>query len=141
MKVIIYTDGGCIPNPGRGGWAAVIRAEKGDVEISGMEAETTNNRMELTAAIKALETLPTGSQAQLFTDSEYVRKGITEWLPNWRKRGWKRKSGSLANQDLWMKLDLLTQKIPVEWHWVRGHSGNVLNEKVDHLVRKAINKR
>jgi ribonuclease HI len=139
MKVIIYTDGGCIPNPGRGGWAALIRSDSGDVEIFGMEAETTNNRMELTAAIKALESLSPGSQVQIFTDSEYVKRGITEWLPNWRKKGWKRKSGVLANQDLWMKLDLLTQKIPVEWHWVRGHSGNALNERVDQLVRKAIN--
>ena len=139
MKVIIYTDGGCIPNPGRGGWAAVIRSDSGDIEISGMEPETTNNRMELTAAIKALESVSPGSQVQIFTDSEYVKRGITEWLPNWRKKGWKRKGGVLANQDLWMKLDLLTQKNPVEWHWVRGHSGNVLNERVDQLVRKAIN--
>ena len=139
MKIIIYTDGGCIPNPGRGGWAAVIRSDSGDVEISGMEPETTNNRMELTAAIKALEYVAQGSQVQIFTDSEYVKKGITEWLPNWRKKGWKRKGGVLANQDLWMKLDLQTQKFPVDWHWVRGHSGNALNERVDQLVRKAIN--
>jgi ribonuclease HI len=138
MKVIIYTDGGCVPNPGRGGWAALIRYPDWDIEISGMEPQSTNNRMELTAAIKALESLPNGTEAQVITDSEYLKKGITEWLPNWRKRGWKRKGGVLANQDLWMKLDSITQKIPVNWNWVRGHAGNKLNERVDQLVGKAI---
>ncbi len=138
MKVVIYTDGGCVPNPGRGGWAALIRYPGRDVEIYGMEPLTTNNRMELTAAIKALESLSNGSEAQVFTDLEYLKKGITEWLPNWRKRGWKRKGGALANQDLWMKLDVITQKIPVNWNWVRGHAGNKMNERVDQLVGKAI---
>ncbi len=138
MKVIIYTDGGCVPNPGRGGWAALIRYPDREAEIYGMEPLTTNNRMELTAAIKALESLSKGSEAQIFTDSEYLKKGITEWLPNWRKRGWKRKGGVLANQDLWMKLDVITQKIPVNWNWVRGHAGNKMNERVDQLVGKAI---
>ena len=99
---------------------------------------STNNRMELTAAIKALETLPSSAQATLFTDSEYLKRGITEWLPNWRQRGWKRKSGALANQDLWMKLDSITQKTHVDWRWVKGHAGNALNERVDRMVRKAI---
>ena len=112
MKVVIYTDGGCVPNPGRGGWAALIRYPDREVEIYGMEPLTTNNRMELTAAIKALESLSNGSEAQVFTDSEYLKKGITEWLPNWRKRGWKRKGGTLANQDLWMKLDSYNTKNP-----------------------------
>jgi ribonuclease HI len=138
MKVVIYTDGGCVPNPGRGGWAALIRYPDREVEIYGMEPLTTNNRMELTAAIKALESLANGSEAQVFTDSEYLKKGITEWLPNWRRRGWKRKGGTLANQDLWMKLDVITQKIPVNWSWVRGHAGNKMNERVDQLVGKAI---
>jgi ribonuclease HI len=138
MKVVIYTDGGCVPNPGRGGWAALIRYPDREVEIYGMEPLTTNNRMELTAAIKALESLSFGSEAQVFTDSEYLKRGITEWLPNWRRRGWKRKGGTLANQDLWMKLDLITQKIPVNWSWVRGHAGNKMNERVDQLVGKAI---
>jgi ribonuclease HI len=138
MKVVIYTDGGCVPNPGRGGWAALIRYPDREVEIFGMEPLTTNNRMELTAAIKALELLSNVSEAQIFTDSEYLKKGITEWLPNWRKRGWKRKGGALANQGLWMKLDLIIQKIPVNWNWVRGHAGNKKNERVDQLVRKAI---
>ena len=139
MNVIIYTDGGCVPNPGRGGWAALIHYPDREVELSGAENNSTNNRMELTAAIKALESLNGIPLVQVFTDSEYVKKGITEWLPNWRNRGWKRKGGTLANQDLWMRLDALTQKFQIEWKWVRGHSGNMLNEKVDRLVRQAIN--
>jgi ribonuclease HI len=141
MNIIIYTDGGCIPNPGRGGWAALIRYPDREVELSGAENNSTNNRMELTAAISALESLSGSPQVQVFTDSEYLKKGITEWLPNWRKRGWKRKGGALANQDLWMHLDSLTQKYQIEWKWVRGHAGNILNEKVDRLVRQAINNR
>lgn len=141
MNIIIYTDGGCIPNPGRGGWAALIRYPDRDVELSGAENNSTNNRMELSAAINALDSLTGSPQVQVFTDSEYLKKGITEWLPNWRKRGWKRKGGTLANQDLWMRLDSLTQKHQIEWKWVRGHAGNLLNEKVDRLVRQAINNR
>jgi ribonuclease HI len=141
MNIIIYTDGGCIPNPGRGGWAALIRYPDRDVELSGAENNSTNNRMELSAAINALDSLTGSPQVQVFTDSEYLKKGITEWLPNWRKRGWKRKGGTLANQDLWMRLDSLTQKHQIEWKWVRGHAGNILNEKVDRLVRQAINNR
>lgn len=139
MNVIIYTDGGCVPNPGRGGWAALVHYPDRDIELSGAENNSTNNRMELTAAINALESLIGSPVVQVFTDSEYVKKGITEWLPNWRIRGWKRKGGALANQDLWMRLDKLTQIFQIEWKWVRGHSGNVLNEKVDRLVRQAIN--
>lgn len=139
MIVTIYTDGGCIPNPGRGGWAALIKYPDRELELSGAENNSTNNRMELTAAINALESLTGSPQVQIFTDSEYVKRGITEWLPNWRQRGWKRKSGTLANQDLWMRLDVLTQKNKIDWHWVRGHAGNVHNEKVDRLVRQAIN--
>jgi ribonuclease HI len=141
MNIIIYTDGGCIPNPGRGGWAALIRYPDRDVELSGAENNSTNNRMELSAAINALDSLTGSPQVQVYTDSEYLKKGITEWLPNWRKRGWKRKGGTLANQDLWMRLDSLTQKHQIEWKWVRGHAGNILNEKVDRLVRQAINNR
>lgn len=141
MNIIIYTDGGCIPNPGRGGWAALIRYPDRDVELSGAENNSTNNRMELSAAINALDSLTGSLQVQVFTDSEYLKKGITEWLPNWRGRGWKRKGGTLANQDLWMRLDSLTQKHQIEWKWVRGHAGNLLNEKVDRLVRQAINNR
>jgi ribonuclease HI len=141
MNIIIYTDGGCIPNPGRGGWAALIRYPDREVELSGAENNSTNNRMELMAAINGLDSLTGSPQVQVFTDSEYLKKGITEWLPNWRKRGWKRKGGTLANQDLWMRLDSLTQKFQIEWKWVRGHAGNILNEKVDRLVRQAINNR
>ena len=137
-ETVIYTDGGCVPNPGRGGWAVLIHFSDHVEELSGAENNTTNNRMELTAAIKGLERLPVEQSARVYTDSEYVKKGITEWLPGWRIRGWKRKGGKLANQDLWMKLDALTLFHNVEWHWVRGHSGNVNNEQVDALVRKAI---
>ena len=137
-QVIIYTDGACTGNPGPGGYGVILKSGRHRKEISAGYRLTTNNRMELTAAIKALESLSNGSEAQVFTDSEYLKKGITEWLPNWRKRGWKRKGGALANQDLWMKLDLITQKIPVTWSWVRGHAGNKMNERVDQLVGKAI---
>ena len=141
-KVVqIFTDGGCIPNPGRGGWAVLMQTEGGEKQLSGFEEDTTNNRMELTAAIKALEFIDHDSRAVVFTDSEYVRKGITEWLPNWRSRGWKRKGGTLANQDLWMELDELTRHKDVEWRWVKGHAGHSGNERVDSLVRQAIQKR
>lgn len=139
--VVIYTDGGCIPNPGRGGWAALIQYKDRAIELSGSDDASTNNRMELTAAIKALESLIRPMNVKLFTDSEYLKKGITEWLPAWRLRGWKRKSGALANQDLWMRLDVITRKHNIHWEWVRGHAGNMHNEKVDALVRRAINDR
>ena len=137
-EVAIYTDGGCFPNPGRGGWAVMIHFPNHVEELSGSENNTTNNRMELTAAIKGLERLPVEQSARIYTDSEYVKKGITEWLPGWRVRGWKRKGGALANQDLWLRLDTLTRSHTVDWYWVRGHSGNVHNDRVDELVRKAI---
>ena len=134
----LYTDGGCIPNPGRGGWAVLIINGSAYQELSGFVRETTNNRMELMAAIKGLENVPASAKVLIYTDSEYLRRGITEWLPEWVKRGWKRKGGALANQDLWRKLDSLTSSRTLEWHWVRGHSGNRYNEKVDELVRQVI---
>lgn len=134
----LFTDGGCIPNPGCGGWAVLIINGANIHEFSGFERDTTNNRMELIAAIKGLENLPTDAKALIYTDSEYLRKGITEWLPGWVKRGWKRKGGALANQDLWVTLDLLTRSRSVVWHWVRGHSGNKYNERVDELVQQVI---
>lgn len=138
QKVIIYTDGACDPNPGPGGWAALLRYGKHEKVLTSGEQDTTNNRMELTAAVQALEALNRPSRVVFFTDSEYLKKGITEWLPGWRARNWRRKGGALANADLWKALDSLIQIHRVEWHWVRGHAGNPDNERVDRLARKSI---
>ena len=107
-------------------------------ELSGREPRTTNNRMELTAAIQALQSLKEPCQIDLYTDSEYLRRGISEWLPVWRSRGWKRKDGALANQELWQALELAIQPHDIEWHWVRGHAGNRDNQRVDWLARRAM---
>jgi len=136
--VTIYTDGACQGNPGPGGWAAVLYAGRNTKEISGGEPETTNNRMELTAAIRALQALKRACKVELFTDSEYLRRGVTEWLPGWKARGWKRKGGALLNVDLWQALDGLLATHQVNWHWVRGHAGDARNERVDQLARQAI---
>lgn len=137
-EVIIYTDGGCIPNPGVGGWAAVLQYGNHCKELTGAEKNTTNNRMELTAAVMALSALRKPCRVRLYTDSEYLRRGITEWLPEWKKAGWKRRSGSLKNIDLWKQLDILTQKHDIEWNWIQGHSGDPLNERCDSLVKREI---
>jgi len=136
--VTIYTDGACDPNPGPGGWAALILFKSRRKEISGSEQESTNNRMELTAAIKAFETLNRECEIDFYTDSEYLMRGITEWIETWRARNWRRKSGSLKNIDLWQALDKLIAQHTIEWHWVRGHAGNRYNQRVDYLARKAI---
>jgi ribonuclease HI len=138
--VTIYTDGCCDPNPGPGGWAALLRLGAHEKTISGAELETTNNRMELMAAIEALRLLKRPCRVDLFTDSQYLRRGLTEWLPAWRRRGWKRKDGALANKDLWQTLDQLAQQHEISWHWVRGHAGNRDNERVDWLARQARSK-
>jgi len=137
-EVTIYTDGGCVPNPGPGGWAAILIRKGRCREISGAEPETTNNRMELTAAIRALESLKKPSHARIFTDSEYLKRGITEWMPQWKIRNWKRKGGPLLNIDLWQRLDDAIQRHRIEWRWVRGHSGIHENERCDLLVSLAI---
>lgn len=136
--VIIYTDGACQPNPGPGGWAALLRFGAHEKTLSGGEAQTTNNRMELTAAVEALRALNKPCRVELFTDSEYLRRGITEWLPNWRRRNWARKGGALANVDLWQALDAALKPHTVSWHWVRGHTGDPNNERVDALAYAAI---
>lgn len=138
---LIYTDGGCVPNPGAGGWAALIIYPDRKVELAGFEPATTNNRMELMAAIQGLRHIPAGSTASVFTDSEYVKNGITTWIPGWRARGWKRKTGVLLNQDLWMELDALNSTRKITWSWVKGHAGNLNNERVDTLVREQIERR
>jgi ribonuclease HI len=137
-RVTIYTDGACDPNPGPGGWAAILIVNGKERAISGSEADTTNNRMELTAAIQALKNIKDKSRIEFYTDSEYLKKGITEWMPNWRARNWRRKGGKLANVDLWQALDAAIQEHRIQWHWVRGHSGNRYNQRVDYLARKAI---
>ena len=137
-KVVeIFTDGACRGNPGPGGWGAVLHYNGVVKELSGAEADTTNNRMELTAAIEALRALKRPCRVDFYTDSQYLCRGITEWLPGWRRRGWKRKGGALVNLDLWKTLDGLVQQHEVTWHWVRGHSGFLENERVDALARQA----
>ena len=140
-KVTIYTDGACEGNPGPGGWGAMLIAGSATKELCGGEKETTNNRMELTAALRALEALNQSCQVDLFTDSEYLKRGITEWLKGWKARGWKRKEGELKNVDLWKALDAVLSKHQVSWRWVRGHAGNAYNERVDSLARGAVRRR
>lgn len=138
--VTIYTDGACEPNPGAGGWAALLISGQKEKVLTGSEPVTTNNRMELTAAVQALGALTQPARVDLYTDSEYLRRGITEWLPGWRKWGWKRKGGKLANIDLWQALEAALQQHEITWHWVRGHAGNRYNQRVDSLARRAIRK-
>jgi ribonuclease HI len=138
--VEIYTDGACRGNPGPGGWAAVLTCDGREKEIAGAEAHTTNNRMELLAVIRALESLKKPRvQIKVFTDSQYVRKGITQWLEGWKARGWKTAAKKpVMNQDLWERLDALSAPHDIEWHWVPGHAGVPGNERVDRLANQAI---
>ncbi|UCD99879.1 MAG: ribonuclease HI [Chloroflexota bacterium] len=138
QNVTIYTDGACEPNPGPGGWAALLIYRDRETTLTGSESETTNNRMELTAAIQAFKALKRPSLVDFYTDSQYVRRGITEWIPNWRVRNWRRKGGKLANVDLWKALDKTIQIHQVTWHWVRGHAGDRNNQRVDQLARNSI---
>jgi ribonuclease HI len=135
----IYTDGACRGNPGPGGWAALLQTGKREKELNGAEPLTTNNRMELTAVIRALEALKRPAQARVYTDSEYVRRGITEWLTAWKSRGWRTAARKpVKNQDLWERLDELSARHAIEWHWVPGHAGVPGNERVDRLANEAI---
>ena len=137
-KVIIYSDGGAQPNPGAGGWAALLLYGEHQKEISGGEKNTTNNRMELTAAVSALEVLNRPCEVEFVTDSQYVKNGISEWIKKWKKNGWRTAKGDpVLNQDLWMKLDTQAQKHAITWKWTRGHAGNVYNERVDQLATQA----
>lgn len=137
--VEIYADGACRGNPGPGGWGALLMFDGREKELSGAEAHTTNNRMELTAVIQALEALKWPVKARVYTDSEYVRRGITEWLPAWKARGWRTADKKpVKNQDLWEKLEALAAGHEVEWRWVKGHSGVPGNERVDQLANQAI---
>lgn len=137
--VEIHTDGACSGNPGPGGWAAVMRWKGHEKELSGFEPQTTNNRMELTGAIMALESLKRPMRVKLVTDSTYLRKGITEWLRAWKARGWKTADKKpVKNIDLWQRLDAAAQRHTVEWAWTRGHAGDPLNERADQLATQAI---
>lgn len=139
--VALYTDGACRGNPGPGGWAALLVAGGVRKEVSGAEAATTNNRMELTAAIEGLATLKRRCAVRLYTDSKYVLRGLTEWLPAWKARGWRTASREpVKNRDLWERLDTVASTQDVEWHWVRGHSGHEGNEYVDELANLAIDR-
>lgn len=138
-KVEIYTDGACSGNPGPGGWGAILLY--GDVrkELCGGEDETTNNRMEMMAAISALEALKNACSVDLYTDSTYVQKGIMEWVKGWKARGWKTADKKpVKNVDLWQRLEEATQRHDIRWHWVRGHNGHDLNEQADELARKGL---
>ena len=138
-EVEIYTDGACRGNPGPGGWAALLIAGPERKEVCGAEAATTNNRMELMAAIAGLGALKRRCAVRLYTDSKYVLQGITEWLPNWKARGWRTAAREpVKNQDLWERLDAAATAQDVDWHWVKGHSGNDGNEIVDQLANRAI---
>ena len=137
--VVVYTDGACRGNPGPGGWGAVLRWNGHERRLHGGEAPTTNNRMELMAAIQALETLREPCAVKLHTDSNYVRQGITEWLPQWHRRNWKTADKKpVKNQDLWQRLDAAAARHRIEWFWVKGHSGDEGNELADQLANKGV---
>ncbi|MFG1463491.1 ribonuclease HI [Xanthobacter sp. DSM 24535] len=136
MRIEIWTDGACSGNPGPGGWGAILRSGPHEKELSGGEAHTTNNRMELMAAISALEALKKPSAVDLHTDSEYLRNGVTKWVAGWRRNGWRTADKKpVKNQDLWERLDAALGRHEISWHWVKGHAGNALNERADRLAR------
>jgi ribonuclease HI len=137
--VVVHTDGACSGNPGPGGWGAILEYEGREKELFGGAPETTNNRMELTAAIEALSALKRSSAVEIHTDSEYLRNGITQWIHGWKRNGWKtRERQPVKNADLWQALDALIARHKVSWHWVRGHSGHAINERADVLARKGM---
>ena len=136
----IYTDGSCLGNPGFGGWAAIIFLNDKKIKINGKKRNTTNNQMELMAPIKALKKIPVGEKVQIYTDSRYVKMGITEWIESWKKNDWKTSGKKkVKNKDLWKELDRLSEKYQIKWLWVKGHSGDIVNEEVDQLAKEAAN--
>jgi len=138
-QVEIFTDGACRGNPGPGGWGVLLRFNGTEKELKGSETETTNNRMELMAAISALEALTQPCKVKLTTDSKYVLQGLTEWMPNWKKRNWQTAAKKpVKNVDLWQRLDAAAQAHDIDWHWVKGHSGHAENELVDQLANDAV---
>jgi ribonuclease HI len=140
LKTIIYTDGACSGNPGKGGWGAVLKYGEYEKRINGGQAQTTNNRMELTAVIKSLQLLDRPCEIELYTDSQYVMKGATEWLHGWKKKNFNRgKSSEVKNIELWIELDTAMQRHKINWHWVKGHAGDKYNEIADQLAVDGIN--
>jgi ribonuclease HI len=138
-SVDIYTDGACKGNPGPGGWGALLRYQGRERELFGGEDNTTNNRMELLAVIKALQVLKRRCEVKIYTDSQYVQKGMSEWLPGWKARGWRTADKKpVKNADLWQMLDALSQQHLVTWHWVRGHDGHIFNERADALANAGV---
>ncbi len=136
----IYTDGSCLENPGNGGWAAIIIDDEKKTQIKGSKKNTTNNQMELLAPIEALKKIPKGSEIQIFTDSKYVKSGITEWIHNWKKNGWKTTDRQpVKNKEHWEELDLLANEFKISWNWVKAHSTDKLNNEVDLIAREAAN--
>ena len=134
----VYTDGSCLENPGKGGWAAIIIIDGKKSELKGSKENTTNNQMELLAPINALKNIPKGSKVQIFTDSKYVKSGITDWIHNWKKNGWKTADKkNVKNKNLWTELDNLSKKFEIEWNWVKAHSSDQLNNEVDLLAKKS----
>ena len=134
----VYTDGSCLENPGKGGWAAIIIIDGKKSELKGSKENTTNNQMELLAPINALRNIPKGSKVQIFTDSKYVKLGITDWIHNWKKNGWKTADKkNVKNKNLWTELDNLSKKFEIEWNWVKAHSSDQLNNEVDLLAKKS----
>ena len=139
QKVEIYTDGACSGNPGPGGWGVILRYKNTEKELSGFETMTTNNRMEIRAAIEGIKALTRSVKIEVYTDSQYLRDGVTKWLFQWKKNNWRLSNKSpVKNQDLWEELDTLIKNHDVSWHWVRGHSGHPENERADALARQAI---
>ena len=137
--VEVYADGACKGNPGPGGWGVLLREHGRERELHGGEAATTNNRMELTAVIRALEALPTGIRVRLYTDSQYVQKGMTEWIAGWKRRGWRTADNKpVKNVDLWQQLEEAARRHRVEWHWVKGHAGHPENERADALANLGV---
>jgi len=138
--VEIFTDGACSGNPGPGGWGAILRFKGVEKEMCGGEPNTTNNRMELMAAIRALESLKRDVTVRIYTDSNYVKQGITEWLPKWKHNGWKTADKKpVKNKELWQRLEIALGQHRIEWHWVKGHAGHAENERADALARKGLN--
>lgn len=138
QKIEIYTDGSCDPNPGPGGWAAIILEGKDKKIIRGYSTESTNNRMELTAALEALKHVDSLKPVKIYTDSQYLQKGVEEWLANWKARNWKRKGGVLANIDLWKEISEEIAHHKIVWRWIKGHAGNPYNEQADRIARQII---
>ena len=136
----IYTDGSCLGNPGKGGWAAIIFIDGKKIKIKGSKKNTTNNQMELSAPIQALKKIPASKKIEIYTDSKYLKMGITEWISSWKKNSWKTSSKKkVKNIELWKELDNLVENHKIKWFWIKAHAGNLINEEVDLLARKAAN--